>query len=112
MRRALEEYRIMGVKTNIPFHQHMMDSHRFLTGQFDTKFVEERFSMEDREATDHLEAAIAATWLPIARASRPARSSPPASGTPAIGNTSAAGSGCSVNAGSVWYEVFCTRGRP
>ena len=27
MRRALEEYRIMGVKTNIPFHQHMMDSH-------------------------------------------------------------------------------------
>ena len=50
MRRALEEYRIMGVKTNIPFHQHMLDSHRFLTGQFDTNFVEERFSMSDREA--------------------------------------------------------------
>ncbi|MCA9921573.1 MAG: acetyl-CoA carboxylase biotin carboxylase subunit, partial [Anaerolineales bacterium] len=45
MRRALEEFRIMGVKTNIPFHQHMLDSHRFMTGQFDTKFVEERFSM-------------------------------------------------------------------
>jgi acetyl-CoA carboxylase biotin carboxylase subunit len=63
MRRALTEYRIMGVKTNIPFHQHMMDSHRFLTGQFDTKFVEERFSMSDREATDHLEAAILATLV-------------------------------------------------
>ncbi|MCB9421489.1 MAG: acetyl-CoA carboxylase biotin carboxylase subunit [Ardenticatenaceae bacterium] len=63
MRRALTEYRIMGVKTNIPFHQHMMDSHRFLTGQFDTKFVEERFSMNDREATDHLEAAILATLV-------------------------------------------------
>jgi acetyl/propionyl-CoA carboxylase alpha subunit len=63
MRRALEEYRIMGVKTNIPFHQHMMDSHRFLTGQFDTKFVEERFSMSDREATDHLEAAVAAVLV-------------------------------------------------
>ncbi len=61
MRRALAEYRIMGVKTNIPFHQHMMDSHRFLTGQFDTKFVEDRFSMSDREATDDLEAAILAT---------------------------------------------------
>jgi acetyl/propionyl-CoA carboxylase alpha subunit len=63
MRRALEEYRIMGVKTNIPFHQHMMDSHRFLTGQFDTKFVEDRFSMSDREATDGMEAAILATWV-------------------------------------------------
>lgn len=63
MRRALTEYRIMGVKTNIPFHQHMMDSHRFLTGQFDTKFVEERFSMSDREAIDHLEAAILATLV-------------------------------------------------
>lgn len=60
MRRALEEYRIGGVKTNIPFHQHMMDSHRFLSGQFHTKFVEERFSMSDREAPHALEAAILA----------------------------------------------------
>jgi acetyl-CoA carboxylase biotin carboxylase subunit len=47
MRRALEEYRIVGVKTNIPFHQTMMDSHRFMGGQYDTRFVEERFSMDD-----------------------------------------------------------------
>jgi acetyl-CoA carboxylase biotin carboxylase subunit len=63
MRRALEEYKIMGVKTNIPFHQHMIDSHRFLYGTFDTQFVEERFSMEDREPTSHLEAAIIATLM-------------------------------------------------
>jgi acetyl-CoA carboxylase biotin carboxylase subunit len=63
MRRALEEYRIMGVKTNIPFHQHMMDSHRFLSGQFDTRFVEDRFSMSEREASDNLEAAILATLV-------------------------------------------------
>jgi acetyl-CoA carboxylase biotin carboxylase subunit len=61
MRRALEEYRIMGVKTNIPFHQHMMDSHRFLTGQFDTTFVEKRFSMSERKTPYELEAAIVAT---------------------------------------------------
>jgi acetyl/propionyl-CoA carboxylase alpha subunit len=61
MRRALEEYRIMGVKTNIPFHQHMMASHRFLSGQFDTNFVEERFSMSEREEHEALEAAILAT---------------------------------------------------
>jgi acetyl-CoA carboxylase, biotin carboxylase subunit len=63
MRRALEEYRIMGVKTNIPFHQHMMESHRFLSGQFDTQFVEERFSMKSREANDGMEAAIFAALL-------------------------------------------------
>ncbi|MCS6907384.1 MAG: acetyl-CoA carboxylase biotin carboxylase subunit [Anaerolineales bacterium] len=45
MRRALEEYRILGVHTNIPFHQRLMDSHRFMAGQFDTRFVEERFSL-------------------------------------------------------------------
>jgi acetyl/propionyl-CoA carboxylase alpha subunit len=46
MRRALEEYKILGVRTNIPFHQHLMDSTRFQGGQYDTRFVEERFSLE------------------------------------------------------------------
>lgn len=49
MRRALEEYKIVGVRTNIPFHQRLMDSTRFLGGQFDTRFVEERFSLEAAE---------------------------------------------------------------
>ncbi len=63
MRRALEEYRIMGVKTNIPFHQHMMDSHRFLSGQFHTKFVEDHFSMSDKETPNTKEAAILAALV-------------------------------------------------
>ena len=66
MRRALEEYRIVGVRTNIPFHQTLMDSHRFMGGQYDTRFVEERFSMEDaeenRENQDEV-AAILATLV-------------------------------------------------
>jgi acetyl/propionyl-CoA carboxylase alpha subunit len=65
MRRALEEYTIMGVKHNVPFHQNLMNSFSFLAGMFDTKFVEERFSMTTYE-TDPNEAeletaAIAAT---------------------------------------------------
>jgi acetyl-CoA carboxylase biotin carboxylase subunit len=60
MRRALEEYRIVGVRTNIPFHQTMMDSHRFMGGQFDTRFVEERFSMEDAEENRERHAEVAA----------------------------------------------------
>jgi acetyl-CoA carboxylase biotin carboxylase subunit len=46
MRRALEEYRLVGVRTNIPFHQRLIDSPRFMAGKFDTRFIEERFSME------------------------------------------------------------------
>jgi len=66
MRRALEEYRIVGVRTNIPFHQRMMDSHRFMGGQFDTRFVEERFSMDetDDSITTNMEiAAVIATLM-------------------------------------------------
>ena len=55
MRRALEEYRIVGVRTNIPFHQTMMDSHRFMGGQYDTRFVEERFSMPQADAEGQTE---------------------------------------------------------
>ena len=51
MRRALEEYTIMGVKHNIPFHQNLMNSFSFIAGMFDTKFVEERFSMTTYEAS-------------------------------------------------------------
>jgi acetyl/propionyl-CoA carboxylase alpha subunit len=47
MRRALEEFRIIGIKTSIPFHQAMMDSHRFMAGSFDTRFVEERFLFDE-----------------------------------------------------------------
>jgi acetyl-CoA carboxylase biotin carboxylase subunit len=45
MRRALEEYKIVGVRTNIPFHQTMMDTYPFITGKYDTRFVEDQFSM-------------------------------------------------------------------
>jgi acetyl-CoA carboxylase biotin carboxylase subunit len=66
MRRALEEYRVVGVRTNIPFHQMLMDSHRFMGGQYDTRFVEERFSMEDAgdsRENDNEIAAILATLV-------------------------------------------------
>ncbi len=60
MRRALEEYKIAGVRTNIPFHQRLMDSHRFMAGQFDTRFVEERFSLEQVAEEKNIHSEIAA----------------------------------------------------
>ncbi len=65
MRGALEEYTIMGVKHNIPFHQNLMSSFSFLAGKFDTKFVEDHFRMNVYETApgdeDIETAAIAAT---------------------------------------------------
>jgi acetyl-CoA carboxylase, biotin carboxylase subunit len=60
MRRALEEYRIVGVRTNIPFHQTMMSTYPFITGKYDTRFVEEQFSMMDATENRELYLDIAA----------------------------------------------------
>ncbi|GMR11301.1 MAG: acetyl-CoA carboxylase biotin carboxylase subunit [Anaerolineae bacterium] len=66
MRRALDEFRILGVRTNIPFHQKLLASPRFMVGQFDTRFVEERFKFEENdEEQERLEiiAAVVATLV-------------------------------------------------
>ncbi|MEA3350983.1 MAG: acetyl-CoA carboxylase biotin carboxylase subunit [Chloroflexota bacterium] len=66
MRRALEEYKIVGVRTNIPFHQNIIDSHRFMAGQFDTQFVEKRFSMEQADRSRDTHPDIAAVMATLA----------------------------------------------
>jgi acetyl-CoA carboxylase, biotin carboxylase subunit len=65
MRRALEEYIIIGVRTNIPFHQTLMDSHRFMAGQFDTRFIEERFTFNSGETSKEGQAEIAAIFATL-----------------------------------------------
>ncbi|MCH8877116.1 MAG: acetyl-CoA carboxylase biotin carboxylase subunit [Chloroflexi bacterium] len=65
MRRALEEYRILGVRTNIPFHQKLLNSPRFMAGQFDTRFVEERFTLEEEFEGDDNLAMIAAVMATL-----------------------------------------------
>jgi acetyl/propionyl-CoA carboxylase alpha subunit len=42
MRRALEEYHIAGVTTNLRLYRALLDSTRFLGGQFHTGFVDEK----------------------------------------------------------------------
>jgi acetyl-CoA carboxylase biotin carboxylase subunit len=60
MRRSLEEYRIVGVRTNIPFHQNMMSTYPFISGKYDTRFVEDQFSMVDAVETREVYLDIAA----------------------------------------------------
>jgi len=46
MKRALEEFIIEGIPTTIPFHQQVMKDQRFISGQFNTHFLD-HFNMED-----------------------------------------------------------------
>jgi acetyl-CoA carboxylase, biotin carboxylase subunit len=39
-RRALEEFTVEGIKTTIPFHLKVLEDRRFLSGNFDTSFLE------------------------------------------------------------------------
>lgn len=41
MNRALREFRVRGVKTNIPFLLNVLENPRFLTGSLDTYFIDE-----------------------------------------------------------------------
>ncbi|MFQ5943152.1 MAG: acetyl-CoA carboxylase biotin carboxylase subunit [Anaerolineales bacterium] len=65
MRRALEEFRILGVRTNIPFHQNLLNSPRFMAGQYDTRFVEERFTLEEEMENDENLSMIAAVMATL-----------------------------------------------
>ena len=65
MRRALNEYRIGGVRTSIPFHQEIMDSTEFIWGTFDTGFLSRRRVSPRRSHTPEQEqlAAVVAVML-------------------------------------------------
>ena len=41
MNRALREFRVRGVKTNIPFLLNVLENHKFLTATLDTNFIDE-----------------------------------------------------------------------
>ncbi len=43
MKRALNEFVIEGIKTNIPYQLQLMDDPGFISGDFDTKYLEKQF---------------------------------------------------------------------
>jgi pyruvate carboxylase subunit A len=47
MRRALYEYVIVGVKTNIPFHLAVMENPHYVAGELDTGFIERETGLLD-----------------------------------------------------------------
>ncbi|MEE9554631.1 MAG: acetyl-CoA carboxylase biotin carboxylase subunit [candidate division Zixibacteria bacterium] len=58
MKRALEEYRISGVTTNIEFHKTILDHPEFVKGHLSTHFIDDYYKDEGEKA-DHIEQAAA-----------------------------------------------------
>jgi acetyl/propionyl-CoA carboxylase alpha subunit len=63
MGRALREFVIVGVETNIPFHLQMLEDGRFLAGDISTAFLEREFSLTPRSEGTSEEVALLATAL-------------------------------------------------
>ncbi len=65
MRRALEEFRVGGIHTSIPFHEQMMDNTRFQGGHFDTGFLDgpDGFRMSARPSRNLARVAAIAAAL-------------------------------------------------
>jgi len=59
MRRALSEYVVQGIRTNIPFHRAALDEDAFVRGEYDTRFVERLHASE--AGTQRLKRAIEET---------------------------------------------------
>jgi acetyl-CoA carboxylase biotin carboxylase subunit len=77
MRRALEEYRIMGVKTNIPYLQQILNSPSFQGGQTDTQFLDRRCPpAEEERSQEFLAVAVAAALLAHRRKQRRSEAPP------------------------------------
>ena len=72
MVRALNEYVIVGIQTNIPFHLQLLSDERFLRGEFHTSWLEEEFEMEDPDGhPDEKTALLVAAVLAHLRKRRP-----------------------------------------
>jgi acetyl-CoA carboxylase biotin carboxylase subunit len=67
MRRALDEYQILGVKTTLPFHRRLLDDERFIAGEIDTRFLERSFNFAPEAPPDDDKALLAAALLSYQR---------------------------------------------
>ncbi len=91
--RALHEYRIAGVKTNISFHLWLLAHPRFRAGAIDTGFIEEEYRRDEivreREETTAIVAAAFAAYR--AGSSRAEETGAPVSAWRLLGRPGAGG---------------------
>ncbi len=72
MIRALKEYVVVGIQTNVPFHLQLLSDERFLKGEFHTSWLEEAFEMADESGhPDEKTALLVAAVLAHLKKRRP-----------------------------------------
>jgi acetyl-CoA carboxylase biotin carboxylase subunit len=81
MRRAVSEYKILGIQTTLPFFERVLQHPAFLAGEFDTSFVETAFAESDRKRERRWDVAIAAAAIRAFLERRAARLQPELGGT-------------------------------
>jgi acetyl-CoA carboxylase biotin carboxylase subunit len=62
MRRAVAEYRVLGIRTTLPFFERVLRHPAFVAGELDTGFVA-RFVEEEAREAPPVEVAIAAAAI-------------------------------------------------
>jgi acetyl/propionyl-CoA carboxylase alpha subunit len=67
MKRALGEFVIVGVRTNVPLHLQLLDDERFLTGRVHTRFLETEVDIASSALDGEEEAALVAAALLVHR---------------------------------------------
>jgi len=60
MKEAIEQYKIEGIATTLPFGKFVFEHEAFISGNFDTHFVKKYYSPEELKAQQKTEAQIAA----------------------------------------------------
>jgi acetyl-CoA carboxylase biotin carboxylase subunit len=73
MRRAVSEYKVLGIKTTLPFFERVLHHPGFLAGDYDTSFVEKAFADVDRKRERPVEIAVAAAAIAAFRERQRAR---------------------------------------
>jgi len=69
LRRALDEYQVLGVKTTLAFHRCLADDPAFIAGKIDTRFLDRSYDLERPEAAHSDHAMVVAALLSHARRS-------------------------------------------
>ena len=77
LHRALSEFVVVGVETNIPFHLQLLEDPRFLAGEMHTRFLEEEFSPAAPAADEDGRVALIAAALLVHRAKTEPPVAPP-----------------------------------
>ena len=77
MKKAIKDYKIEGVATTLPFGSFVFEQEAFISGQFDTHFVKNYYTLEKIKAKQKTNAKLAAIialkyWMEEQKITRPA----------------------------------------